>query len=97
MYLFSFQFDSISVSQEENVSDNHDIELNGYNVGRYVTIIDSITPPSPVDDLHARDALVLAALGTTSFGGISYSTTAETLNGVMTAGSGGVNHGKLRS
>ena len=41
------------------------------------------------------DALVSAALGTTSFDGITYSTTAETLQGVMVDGSTGVNHGEF--
>jgi len=40
-----------------------------------------------------RDALVSAAVGTTSFGGVTYSTTSETLTGVMPSGSNGVNHG----
>ncbi|KAI0087931.1 hypothetical protein BDY19DRAFT_951087 [Irpex rosettiformis] len=40
-----------------------------------------------------RDALVDAATGTTSHGGVTYSTTSQTLTGVMPAGSNGVNHG----
>lgn len=40
-----------------------------------------------------RDALVKAATGTTSHNGVTYSTTAQTLTGVMPAGSNGVNHG----
>jgi hypothetical protein len=32
-------------------------------------------------------------VGTTSFNGVTYSTTSETLTGVMPAGSNGVNHG----
>lgn len=43
--------------------------------------------------LHS-DSFVKAALGTTSFGGVSYTTTAETLEGVMVDGTTGVNHGK---
>ena len=44
-------------------------------------------------DFFASDALVQAALGTTSFDGVTYSTTAETLSGVMVDGTTGVNHG----
>ncbi|KIP06598.1 hypothetical protein PHLGIDRAFT_72471 [Phlebiopsis gigantea 11061_1 CR5-6] len=40
-----------------------------------------------------RDNLVSAAVGTTSFDGVTYSTTSETLTGVMPAGTDGVNHG----
>ncbi|KAI0686354.1 hypothetical protein BC835DRAFT_1379984 [Cytidiella melzeri] len=41
-----------------------------------------------------RDSFASAATaGTTSFGGVTYSTTAKTLEGVMPAGSNGVNHG----
>ncbi|KAI0686361.1 hypothetical protein BC835DRAFT_1408606 [Cytidiella melzeri] len=63
----------LAVSQEEPVTENHDIEPNGYNIG--------------------RDALVKAAVGVTKHNGVSYSTTAENLTGVMVVGSDGVNHG----
>ncbi|EKM54345.1 uncharacterized protein PHACADRAFT_162725 [Phanerochaete carnosa HHB-10118-sp] len=39
-----------------------------------------------------RDELVSAAVGTTSFNDVTYSTTSETLTGVMPAGTAGVNH-----
>ncbi|EMD37477.1 hypothetical protein CERSUDRAFT_123424 [Gelatoporia subvermispora B] len=39
-----------------------------------------------------RDTLASAAIGTTSFGGVTYSTTAENITGLMPAGSAGVNH-----
>ena len=42
-----------------------------------------------------RDALVkLATTGTTSNGGVKYSTTSETVTGLLPAGSAGVNHGE---
>ncbi|KAF7789275.1 hypothetical protein EIP86_000216 [Pleurotus ostreatoroseus] len=41
---------------------------------------------------QGRDSLVQAALGTQSFNGVTYSTTAETLKGVMVVGTEGVNH-----
>lgn len=63
----------LAVSQEQDASENHNIEPDGYDVG--------------------RDALVQAAVGTTSFNGITYSTTSETLTGVMPSGTNGVNHG----
>ncbi|KAI0645387.1 hypothetical protein C8Q79DRAFT_690838 [Trametes meyenii] len=40
-----------------------------------------------------RDALVSSALGITSFGGVTYSTTAENVTGLLPVGSAGVNHG----
>jgi len=40
-----------------------------------------------------RDALVERAIGTTSFGGITYWTTAEDITGLLPPGSAGVNHG----
>jgi len=40
-----------------------------------------------------RDSLVSGAVGTTSFNGVTYSTTSATLTDVMPSGSVGVNHG----
>ncbi|TFY82185.1 hypothetical protein EWM64_g1836 [Hericium alpestre] len=40
-----------------------------------------------------RDALVAAAVGSTSFDGVTYSTTARNVTGLIAAGSQGVNHG----
>ncbi|THH30931.1 hypothetical protein EUX98_g3256 [Antrodiella citrinella] len=40
-----------------------------------------------------RDALVNASIGTTSFGGVTYSTTVDRLENEMPSGSDGVNHG----
>ena len=42
---------------------------------------------------RGRDELVAAAVGMTSFNGITYSTTAENIAGLMPAGSTGLNHG----
>jgi hypothetical protein len=44
--------------------------------------------------IYYRDALVSAAVGTTSFNGVTYSTTSEMISGLLPAGSTGVNHGK---
>ncbi|KAI0758332.1 hypothetical protein BC629DRAFT_1124693 [Irpex lacteus] len=62
----------LAVSQEEPVTEHHDIEPDGYNLG--------------------RDALVQAATGVSHHDGVSYTTTAETLVGVMPVGANGVNH-----
>ena len=50
-----------------------------------------------IDDGYniGRDELVADAIGTKSFGGITYSTTARNVAGLMAAGSQGVNHGML--
>ncbi|KAJ4001930.1 hypothetical protein F5050DRAFT_1559717 [Lentinula boryana] len=40
-----------------------------------------------------RDELSAAAIGTTSFGGVTYSTAAQNLTGLLPPGSAGVNHG----
>ncbi|KAI0964112.1 hypothetical protein AcW1_001009 [Taiwanofungus camphoratus] len=40
-----------------------------------------------------RDDLVSAAVGTTSYDSVTYSTTAQNITGLMAAGSNGVNHG----
>ncbi|KAI1785747.1 hypothetical protein LXA43DRAFT_899119 [Ganoderma leucocontextum] len=40
-----------------------------------------------------RDLLVQNAVGTTSFDGVTYSTTAQNITGLMPVGSAGVNHG----
>ncbi|KAF9227474.1 hypothetical protein BS17DRAFT_467164 [Gyrodon lividus] len=40
-----------------------------------------------------RDKLVAAALGQTSFGGVSYTTTTQDISGLLASGSEGVNHG----
>ena len=66
----------------------------------------SVSKEEPVTDNHdivpdgydiGRNELVAAAMGTTSFGGITYSTTAENITGLMAAGSDGVNHGASAS
>ncbi|KAI0793255.1 hypothetical protein C8Q75DRAFT_552192 [Abortiporus biennis] len=63
----------LAVSKEENVTENHTISPDGYDVG--------------------RDSLVAAAVGQTSFGGVDYTTTSQTLLNEMPAGATGVNHG----
>ncbi|KAF4621017.1 hypothetical protein D9613_000599 [Agrocybe pediades] len=40
-----------------------------------------------------RDELVTNAVGTTSFGGVTYSTISQTITGLLPAGSDGINHG----
>ncbi|KAF8573540.1 hypothetical protein K439DRAFT_1642923 [Ramaria rubella] len=40
-----------------------------------------------------RDELVAAATGTTTFGGVTYSTTSESITGLLPVGSAGINHG----
>ncbi|KAF8808799.1 hypothetical protein BYT27DRAFT_7163618 [Phlegmacium glaucopus] len=40
-----------------------------------------------------RDALVESAIGTTSFGGVTYSTTAQDITGLLAPGNAGINHG----
>lgn len=40
-----------------------------------------------------RDNLVTSALGSTSYGGVSYTTTAQNITGLLAAGSVGINHG----
>ncbi|KAI0356167.1 hypothetical protein OH77DRAFT_1401630 [Trametes cingulata] len=40
-----------------------------------------------------RDALVASAMGTTNFNGVTYSTTAQNITGLLPVGSAGVNHG----
>ncbi|KAH9935390.1 uncharacterized protein B0H18DRAFT_412184 [Fomitopsis serialis] len=62
----------LAVSYEEDASEGHDIEPDGYDIG--------------------RDDLVSGALGTTSYGGVTYSTTAENITGLLAAGSAGINH-----
>ena len=41
-----------------------------------------------------RDLLVQKAVGTTCFDGVTYSTTAQNITGLMLPGSVGVNHGE---
>ncbi|KAI0035410.1 hypothetical protein K488DRAFT_76651 [Vararia minispora EC-137] len=40
-----------------------------------------------------RDALVSGAVGTHSFGGVTYTTTAQNVTGLLSVGSAGINHG----
>ncbi|KIM45176.1 hypothetical protein M413DRAFT_441859 [Hebeloma cylindrosporum] len=42
-----------------------------------------------------RNRLVANAVGITSFGGVTYSTTAKNISGLLTAGSTGINHGEI--
>ncbi|KAI0727973.1 hypothetical protein C8Q72DRAFT_920405 [Fomitopsis betulina] len=62
----------LATSYEEDASESHDIEANGYDIG--------------------RDDLVSWALGTTSYGGVTYSTAAENITGLLPVGSAGINH-----
>lgn len=48
---------------------------------------------SVTNSIPSSDKLVAAAVGTKSHGGVTYSTTSQTLTGLMPAGSAGVNHG----
>ncbi|GJJ14089.1 hypothetical protein Clacol_008346 [Clathrus columnatus] len=60
--------------RKKNLSENHTIAPNGYDVG--------------------RDALVASATSApTSFGGVTYTATSETITGLLPVGSQGVNHG----
>ena len=43
-----------------------------------------------------RNALVAAAVGITSYGVVTYSTTAQNVTGLLPAGATGVNHGACR-
>ncbi|KAI1796460.1 hypothetical protein LXA43DRAFT_987753 [Ganoderma leucocontextum] len=61
----------------------------------------AVSKEEPVTDNHdivpdgydiGRNALVQGALGTTSYGGVTYATTARNITGLMAAGSEGVNH-----
>ena len=61
----------------------------------------SVSKEEPATDNHdiiadgyniGRDQLVSSAVGTTSFGGVTYVTTAQNITGLMAAGSAGVNH-----
>ncbi|TFY65741.1 hypothetical protein EVG20_g5358 [Dentipellis fragilis] len=62
----------LAVSHEEDVSENHTISPDGYDVG--------------------RNELVAAAVGNTNFNGVSYSTTAQDITGLIAPGTNGVNH-----
>jgi hypothetical protein len=42
---------------------------------------------------HTSNELAAAAVGTTSFGGVTYSTKARNITGLLVPGSAGVNHG----
>ncbi|KAI0633399.1 hypothetical protein C8Q77DRAFT_1217811 [Trametes polyzona] len=62
----------------------------------------AVSKEKPVTDNHdivpdgydiGRDELVAAAVGTTNFGGVTYSTTAQNVTGLLPVGSNGVNHG----
>jgi len=63
----------LAVSHEENASEGHNIEPDGYDKG--------------------RDELVSNAVGTTDFAGVHYSTTSESVTGLLQPGSTGINHG----
>ena len=67
-----------------------------------VCAIGSVSKEEPATDNHdivpdgyniGRNELVAAATGTTSYGGVTYSTVAQNITGLMPAGSAGVNPG----
>ncbi|KAH9939182.1 hypothetical protein B0H21DRAFT_41100 [Amylocystis lapponica] len=64
----------------------------------------AVSKEEPVSEHHdivpngydiGRDDLVSAALGSTSFNGVNYSTTVQNITGLLSAGSSGINHGML--
>lgn len=73
--------------------EKHTISPDGYNIGRYAFTLRMAITAGSCRFLH-RDGLVAAAKGTKSFNGVTYSTTATTLSGVMPSGTNGVNHGE---
>ena len=84
------------MSKEEPATDNHDIVPDGYNIGRYVEL--AYTCDRKLDIEHTTflysDELVAGAVGTTSYNGVTYSTTAQNVTGLLPVGSNGVNHGE---
>jgi len=63
----------LAVSKEENLSKQHTIVANGYNIG--------------------RDLLVRSAVGERNFNGVKYTTTVQTVTGLLPPGVNGINHG----
>ncbi|EIM83848.1 uncharacterized protein STEHIDRAFT_62467 [Stereum hirsutum FP-91666 SS1] len=62
----------------------------------------AVSKEEPITESHTivpdgydigRDLFAVAATGTTSFGGITYSTIAQNITGLIAAGSNGLNHG----
>ena len=86
-----------SSSYEEDASDSHDIEPNGYDIGRCVFQTRYLVDVLFINARVNRDDLVSWALGTTSYGGVTYSTTAENITGLLPVGSAGINHGQSQN
>lgn len=45
---------------------------------------------------HCRDALVAGAIGERQFDGVKYTTTAQTIEGLLPVGTQGINHSESR-
>lgn len=67
---------------------------DGYDKGRYVFTVHTAVRPGLMTWMY-RDNFVKMAVGVTSFNGTQYNTTAQTLTGVLPAGSNGINHGMI--
>lgn len=81
------------MSHEEDLAESHDIEPNGYNIGRSARLYDICEYFTHANLANRNELVATATAGQTSFGGVTYSTTAENITGLLAPGSAGVNHG----
>ncbi|KAJ7696703.1 hypothetical protein B0H17DRAFT_928908 [Mycena rosella] len=79
----------LATSYELPIAEQHNIVVNGYNLGRD-RLVGNITG-TPVDTLAVTNASTFA--GTTSNGGYTYATTISYVSGLLANSSAGVNHG----
>ena len=82
----------LASSKEMNLLKHHTIVPDGYNINRWVDVSwlrQVFTEPRPVSD-----AIASAAIGKTSYKGVTYFTRVRDVMGLLEPGVKGVNHGK---
>ncbi|KAI6033054.1 hypothetical protein F5J12DRAFT_798461 [Pisolithus orientalis] len=82
----------LAVSQEEPATEHHDPVPDGYDVGRWVLPVYHLLVTA-IQKVDSSNNLVAAAVGITSFNGVTYITTAKNITGLLPPGSEGINHG----
>ena len=84
----------LSSSKEMNLTKHHNIIPDGYNINRWGSLLTSkrLLSAEPVSD-----AIASAAIGKTSYNGVTYFTRVRDILGLLEPGVKGVNHSKLRS
>jgi len=81
----------MAFSYEKPLLDNHDIVINGYNLGRDWAVGNVTSQTSIIDTATVSDGSTFS--GQTQAGGYVYSTSVQYVSGLLPNTSNGINHG----